>query len=286
MTAEPPTKTRGRPLKFRPEFPELAMQFCRLGACNDDLAVAFKVSPACIDIWIAKRPDFAAAVKEGRQLADARVASALYSRAVGYISTETIPTVLDGELILSQVAKHHPPDIWACSLWLRNRRPDLWKDPRVIPSSPREDHDMKLAAARRIMAADAAAFSRILEEEISLVEEVRGGPRRTEGEMRELARSMAGSVPVVTYPNRTEEPSNMQTSAHLEPEDSPAAVTTPPEPELAPQATPEPAWTPPAEEETNAAVLVAIRQQEALAQPPPPDFRELLGLPPRRVPGS
>ena len=75
--------TPGRPTAYRREFCELAHNYCLLGATNAELAGFLDVSPRTIDNWIASHPAFAEAVREGRVVADARVARCLYERAVG-----------------------------------------------------------------------------------------------------------------------------------------------------------------------------------------------------------
>ena len=79
--------TAGRPTAYRREFCELAHNYCLLGATNPELAGFFDVAPRTIDNWIASHPAFAEAVREGRVVADARVARCLYERAVGYSCT-------------------------------------------------------------------------------------------------------------------------------------------------------------------------------------------------------
>ena len=76
--------TMGRPSSYSPDLCELAHNYCLLGATNDELAAFFGVSPRTIDNWIAVHPEFEAAVKDGRVIADARVARGLYTRAIGY----------------------------------------------------------------------------------------------------------------------------------------------------------------------------------------------------------
>lgn len=71
----------GRPTFFKPEYSDLAQKFCMLGATNEDLARMFGVARRAIDNWIAGVPEFAAALREGREIADANVACRLYARA-------------------------------------------------------------------------------------------------------------------------------------------------------------------------------------------------------------
>ena len=120
--------TAGRPTAYRLEFCELAHNYCLLGATNVELAGFFDVTPRTIDNWIASHPAFAEAVKEGRVVADARVARCLYERAVGYSCRVERKVLHAGEeRTLSNVVRY-PPDTQACIFWLRNRRRMTWSE--------------------------------------------------------------------------------------------------------------------------------------------------------------
>ncbi len=126
----------GRPTAYRPEFCELACNYCLLGATNEELAGFFDVAPRTIDNWIARIPEFAAAVLEGRAGADSRVARALHQRAVGYTCTVRRTVLWRGEEKVLTREVHYPPDVRACIFWLRNRRRQDWSDrPRPQPPS-------------------------------------------------------------------------------------------------------------------------------------------------------
>jgi hypothetical protein len=71
-----PMTAMGRPGRYDPEMCEQAHNYCLLGATNDDLAEFFHVSPSTVDRWIARHADFGDAVRQGRIVADARVARA------------------------------------------------------------------------------------------------------------------------------------------------------------------------------------------------------------------
>jgi hypothetical protein len=131
--AATPAKKRGRPSKFTPEMYEQAENLCLLGATNDELARFFKVAGSTIDLWIKKNADFSGAIKKGREVADAKVASSLYKRAIGYSHPEDdIRTMNTGlgysEIVITPTIKHYPPDTAAAFIWLKNRRPDKWRD--------------------------------------------------------------------------------------------------------------------------------------------------------------
>jgi len=118
----------GRPTLYKPENCELALRFCMLGGTNEDLAGLFKVARCTIDEWIATIPEFAEAVQQGRDVADAAVAQKLFSRAMGY-SHETKKVFLyRGQPVTVDHTVHYPPDTQACIFWLRNRRRRSWRE--------------------------------------------------------------------------------------------------------------------------------------------------------------
>ena len=79
-----------------------------------------------IDNWIATIPEFAAAVQQGRDVADADVVQSLHSRATGYsYETEKI-FHYRGDVMKVPHTVHYPPDTTACMFWLRNRRRRDW----------------------------------------------------------------------------------------------------------------------------------------------------------------
>jgi hypothetical protein len=66
-----------RPIRFNPDHSDLARKFCMLGATNEDLARLLEVPRETVDAWLAEVPEFAAAVRAGRDVADATVAERL-----------------------------------------------------------------------------------------------------------------------------------------------------------------------------------------------------------------
>jgi hypothetical protein len=61
-------------------------------------------------------------------MADAEVAEKLFKRATGY-SHDAVKIFNDqGAPLQVPYTEHYPPDTTACIFWLKNRRPDLWRD--------------------------------------------------------------------------------------------------------------------------------------------------------------
>lgn len=120
----------GRPSPYKKEFAKQAEKLCILGATENDLANFFEVVGSTIRKWAIEHPEFSAALKDGRGVADNRVERSLYHRAVGY-SHEAVKIFLprgSGEPIYAPYVEHVPPDTTACIFWLKNRRKDLWRD--------------------------------------------------------------------------------------------------------------------------------------------------------------
>ena len=126
-TAKPKKKT-GRPTLYKPEYAEQARKLCLLGAINPDLAAFFNVVTSTIDKWIAEKPEFSGAIKEGREIADAQVGERLYQRAMGYSHAEDKIFNNNGVALVVPTTKHYPPDTAACIFWLKNRQRDRWRD--------------------------------------------------------------------------------------------------------------------------------------------------------------
>ncbi|AWP75708.1 terminase [Bordetella bronchiseptica] len=121
-------RTMARPSKYQPAFAEQAAKLCRLGATDKDLADFFAVTERTLNTWKKQHAEFLQALNAGKTLADAEVADRLYQRALGYTHAEDDIRVCDGVIVTTPTTKHYPPDTVACIFWLKNRRPDLWRD--------------------------------------------------------------------------------------------------------------------------------------------------------------
>lgn len=119
---------RGRPSPYRASYAQLAGKLALLGATDADLAKHFNVSINVIDSWKKAQPKFMGALNVGRDEADAKVADALWHRALGYSHKDTYITQYQGRIITKEIIKHYPPDPASCIFWLKNRQFEKWRD--------------------------------------------------------------------------------------------------------------------------------------------------------------
>jgi hypothetical protein len=120
----------GRPTLYREEYTEQALKLCRLGATDLELADFFDVSEQTINAWKDAHPKFLESLKEGKAKADAEVADKLFRKATGY-SHEAVKIFMPAgasEPVHAPYIERYAPDTTACIFWLKNRRPDLWRD--------------------------------------------------------------------------------------------------------------------------------------------------------------
>ena len=100
--------------------PLAAHWVARTGATDEQIAEALGVSRSTLYGWKADHPELAEALEKGKAPIDDQVEGALLRRALGFRYGET--------LVGGPVERYALPDVGACSLWLRNRRPDRWRD--------------------------------------------------------------------------------------------------------------------------------------------------------------
>ena len=114
--------------KIRNSFEEIRR--CYQALCPEsDVIRKLGISRRTFDRYRNEFPEFRALIDECREeaaaLATERVENALLRRATGYISEGEEP-------------KHVPPDVRAAIFYLKNRRPEQWRDRRevAVPELP------------------------------------------------------------------------------------------------------------------------------------------------------
>lgn len=140
----------GRPTKYKSEYAEQARRLCENNAFTDvELASFFEVTLSTLSLWKVKHQEFSDALKLGKAPANERVVRSLYDRAMGYSCVETDIRVIEGEIVMTDVVKHYPPDPTSMIFFLKNRAPDEWRDKQDIKLDVTDNLADALAKARR-----------------------------------------------------------------------------------------------------------------------------------------
>jgi hypothetical protein len=178
----------GRPSSYRKEYDQVAKEMCRQGATDAELADAFEVTITTIKNWRISHSSFFAAVKSGKEESDDLVERSLYNRAVGYSYDAVKFFCHDGEVIREPYREHVPPDTVACIFWLKNRRPQEWRDKHDLNVNGRVNVDHRLAPSdiAALAAGDLDELQRKYSETLDLVAEVQQVPAASGNRDREV----------------------------------------------------------------------------------------------------
>lgn len=126
-----------RPTVFKEEYIEAAKKLARLGATDAEVADFFEVDVRTIHRWKHKHEEFCHSLKVGKVQADERVERSLYHRAIGYEQQDVkifMPAGSENPVYAPFTAKV-APDTTAAIFWLKNRKPDEWRDAKDVDHS-------------------------------------------------------------------------------------------------------------------------------------------------------
>lgn len=106
--------------------------WARDGLTDKQIAKNCGVSERTFTKWKSKYTAIKSALKKGKEVVDYEVESALYRRAIGFEYKETkrrIEVTPEGEerQVIEEYTKQALPDPTAIVFWLKNRKPDRWR---------------------------------------------------------------------------------------------------------------------------------------------------------------
>jgi len=128
-------ETRGRPSKYSAIYaPMVAEMLARSGMIDKQMAEYMSVSEWTINNWKNKHPEFAEAIKRGKDEPDDKVEASLLRSALGYTEDEvTAEKDENGNIVKQHLTRRYfAPNVTAQIFWLKNRRPERWRDRREI----------------------------------------------------------------------------------------------------------------------------------------------------------
>lgn len=103
--------------------------WARDGLTDEQVAKNMGVSVSTLNNWKNMHPDILESLKRGKEVVDRQVENALLKRALGYEYEEVKEKFEDGVITERTVTKKEVvPDTTAQIFWLKNRKPDKWRD--------------------------------------------------------------------------------------------------------------------------------------------------------------
>ena len=114
---------------LEPDGLTLLEGWARAGLTDEQIAEKIGCGVRTLYDWKNRFPQISQALKKGKEIVDIQVENALLKRALGYDYKEQRieKSDKDGTKIV-QTIRHVPADTTAQIFWLKNRRPDKWRD--------------------------------------------------------------------------------------------------------------------------------------------------------------
>lgn len=118
--------------------------WARNGLTDEQIALNIGINRRTLTDWKSKYTPISLTLKKGKEVIDIQVENALLKRALGYNFTEvTRERIVDydektGEKtgshieVTKEVTKEVQPDVTAQIFWLKNRKPQDWRDRKDI----------------------------------------------------------------------------------------------------------------------------------------------------------
>lgn len=129
--------------------------WARDGLSDKQIAHNIGITQTTLYEWQKRFPELSEALKKGKEVVDREVENALLKRAMGYEYTEVTQEPVEnkdtGEVrmqVTKRVTKQIAPDVTAQIFWLKNRKPDEFRDKRDVELSGSVDLGSIIEKAR------------------------------------------------------------------------------------------------------------------------------------------
>lgn len=107
--------------------------WARDGLTNKQISQNIGISEETLYKWIVKYTELSESLKRGKEVIDREVENALLKRALGYEYIETTREGIVSQLkVTKEVIKQVAPDVTAQIFWLKNRKPEDWREKKEV----------------------------------------------------------------------------------------------------------------------------------------------------------
>ena len=116
--------------------------WARDGFTDEEIARKMGVTRKTLYEWMNKYGDICDALKRSKDVADRIVEDALFRKATGYKTKEVVrerrldPVTRQQVLVVvKEIEREVAPDTAAQIFWLKNRKPEVWRDKREVENT-------------------------------------------------------------------------------------------------------------------------------------------------------
>lgn len=133
---------------LEPENLILLNAWARDGLTDEQIARNIGITTSTLYEWKNKYPEISESLKKGKEVVDIEVENALLQKALGITKTVVKPikikeVLYDNGKRISEKERieyaeeeiYIPPDTTAQIFWLKNRKPDMWRDKQNVEVS-------------------------------------------------------------------------------------------------------------------------------------------------------
>lgn len=125
---------RGAKTKYSKKIRDKIEVLARKGFTDVEISKMIDITEVTLHNWKKKYPDFFESLKSWKLIPDAEVERSLFERACGYEHPETKfhYDTTAGKWVSCDTTKHYAPDPTSMIFWLKNRKPDVWRDKKDL----------------------------------------------------------------------------------------------------------------------------------------------------------
>ena len=107
--------------------------WARDGLTEEQIAYNMGIAVSTLNNWKNSYIEILESLKKGKEVVDRQVENALLKRALGYKYTEVTKERIEGGFVVTkEVTKEVVPDTTAQIFWLKNRKPNEWRDKQNV----------------------------------------------------------------------------------------------------------------------------------------------------------
>ncbi|UKA12922.1 hypothetical protein [Photobacterium damselae] len=126
------------------EHPLLARRLALLGITDAEIAQTIGIRESTLNKWRQDHKEFDQAMNQGGYIADSKVVSKLFDRAMGVTRKKEV--VSGGEIY--ELKEEVVPDVTAQQFWLERRRRDKWNKNSEVTLKGEQDNPLAFVMAQ------------------------------------------------------------------------------------------------------------------------------------------